>query len=193
MAWAFARTTQLDVLLYKALAQATAQRMGEFKSQNLADTAHAFATASQGDAAIFSAVATAVVLRVRDFNVQGLVNSAWAFVTVGEPEPSLVLSEASSLLDAIDCEDTKPRTKKYQEVLGCLAAAGQLVAGFTLLSRMEASGLLSEVGETFYVMLRSLLEACRLVGDSDGASQVQSVLLRRGFSSDAVAAASVQK
>ena len=46
---------------------------------------------------------------------------------------------------------------------------------------MEAGGLLSGVEENCYPISHTLLEACRMVGDSDGASQVQAVVERLGL------------
>ena len=50
--------------------------MGDFKAQNLANTAWAFATAGQNDALLFAALATAAERRMGNFNVQNLTNTA---------------------------------------------------------------------------------------------------------------------
>ena len=67
--------------LFAALARAAELRLGDFKVQDLANTAWAFATASQQDAPLFAALARAAKLRLCDFEVQGLANLAWAFAT----------------------------------------------------------------------------------------------------------------
>ena len=46
-----------------------------------------------------------------------------------------------------------------------LATMGQIEAGFSLLERAEAKGLLSKSDNEGYPMCRSLLQACRFVGD----------------------------
>ena len=51
-------------------------RLGDFKVQDLANTAWAFATASQQDAELFAALARVAELRLGDFKVQELANTA---------------------------------------------------------------------------------------------------------------------
>ena len=55
--------------------------LGDFKVQELANTAWAFATASQQDAQLFAVLASVAELHLGDFNVQNLANTAWAFAT----------------------------------------------------------------------------------------------------------------
>ena len=45
-----------------------------------------------------------------------------------------------------------------------------------MLAQVEASGLLKPYDERCYPLFRTLLEACRAVGDSEGASRVQAVM-----------------
>ena len=59
-------------------------RLGDFKVQDLANTAWAFATASQQDAQLFAALARVAELRLGDFKVQELANTAWAFATASQ-------------------------------------------------------------------------------------------------------------
>ena len=67
---------QSDVKLFAALARVAELFLGDFKVQELANTAWAFATASQQDAQLFAALARAAELRLGNFNVQGLANTA---------------------------------------------------------------------------------------------------------------------
>ena len=66
--------------------------MGDFNSQNLANTAWAFATASQKDLSLFAALAIAAQRRLGDFNPQGLANTAWAFATAGQTDALLFVA-----------------------------------------------------------------------------------------------------
>eukprot|EP00747_Dinoflagellata_sp_TGD_P172377 gnl/TRDRNA2_/TRDRNA2_208755_c0_seq1.p1 gnl/TRDRNA2_/TRDRNA2_208755_c0~~gnl/TRDRNA2_/TRDRNA2_208755_c0_seq1.p1 ORF type:complete len:129 (-),score=13.08 gnl/TRDRNA2_/TRDRNA2_208755_c0_seq1:13-399(-) len=100
------------------------------------------------------------------FDIQNLANTAWAFTMTVEPVPALldpvhVLGSADGI-----------RTMAYQICMQCLAATGQVVAGFALLRRGEASGFLSHSDKNCFPVFRSLLEACRAVHDSAGASLV---------------------
>eukprot|EP00747_Dinoflagellata_sp_TGD_P218045 gnl/TRDRNA2_/TRDRNA2_90353_c0_seq1.p1 gnl/TRDRNA2_/TRDRNA2_90353_c0~~gnl/TRDRNA2_/TRDRNA2_90353_c0_seq1.p1 ORF type:complete len:101 (+),score=1.11 gnl/TRDRNA2_/TRDRNA2_90353_c0_seq1:911-1213(+) len=70
----------------------------------------------------------------------------------------------------------------YRMIMDCLASTGQITAGFVLLARTEASSSFSDSNETCYPMFRALLEACRLAGDTDGASLVEAALQRLGLS-----------
>ena len=76
----------MDVLLFMALARAADWCMGDFKAQDLANTAWAFATMGHSEIQLFRVLATAVVLRVGDFKAQEFANTAWAFVTAGQPD-----------------------------------------------------------------------------------------------------------
>ena len=80
---------QEDAQLFAALARLAELRLGDFKVQELANTAWAFATASQQDAQLFAALARAIELRVGDFKVQGLANTAWAFATASQSDAHL--------------------------------------------------------------------------------------------------------
>ena len=55
--------------------------MGDFNSQELANTAWAFATASHKDEGLFTALAVAAEQRMWDFNSQDLANTAFARVS----------------------------------------------------------------------------------------------------------------
>ena len=56
----------------------------------------------------------------------------------------------------------------------------QFEAGFALLARAETSGLLADSDESGYVMFHILLQACRSVGNSHVASQVERARERLG-------------
>jgi len=64
-------------------------RLGEFKPQNLANTAWAFATAGHSSPRLFEAVAAAAVPRLGGFKPQELANTAWAFAVADIPAASL--------------------------------------------------------------------------------------------------------
>ena len=62
-----------------------------------------------------------------------------------------------------------------------LASLGQIEAGFALLERAEAKGLLSRFDNEGYPMFHNLLQACRFVGDVKGISRVQAAIDRLGL------------
>ncbi|KAJ1618394.1 hypothetical protein T492DRAFT_636534 [Pavlovales sp. CCMP2436] len=64
-------------------------RLGEFKPQNLANTAWAFAKLGVPAPQLFDAIARESEQRIGSFNEQNLANTAWAFATVGIPAPRL--------------------------------------------------------------------------------------------------------
>ena len=70
--------------------------MGDFISQNLANTAWAFATADQNDASLFAALATAAEQRMGDFTSQGLANAAWAFARASQGDVSIFAALATA-------------------------------------------------------------------------------------------------
>ena len=57
-----------DERLFKALAAAAEQRLRNFKSQDLANTAWSFATVGHKEEQLFTALAAAAERRMRDFN-----------------------------------------------------------------------------------------------------------------------------
>ena len=59
---------QVDEALFTVLARAAEPRLGEFKAQELVNTAWAFATAGQLDEALFVALARAARPRLGEFN-----------------------------------------------------------------------------------------------------------------------------
>eukprot|EP00747_Dinoflagellata_sp_TGD_P027498 gnl/TRDRNA2_/TRDRNA2_132651_c1_seq1.p1 gnl/TRDRNA2_/TRDRNA2_132651_c1~~gnl/TRDRNA2_/TRDRNA2_132651_c1_seq1.p1 ORF type:complete len:109 (+),score=8.06 gnl/TRDRNA2_/TRDRNA2_132651_c1_seq1:130-456(+) len=88
----------------------------------------------------------------------------------GEPTPTI--------FDPISVLDRGARTKQvdYEMSMQCLAVSGQIVAGFALLWRAEAGGIMSQPGGDYYSLFRMLLEACRLLRDHQGASRLQMAL-----------------
>ena len=78
-------------------------------------------------------------------------------------------------------QGSKPELINYAISMQGLAASGQVQAGFALLEKAEICGLLSHHDDHCYAMLHALLQACRKVGDSNGASQVQAAIDRLGM------------
>ena len=60
------------------------RRLGDFKPQELSNTAWAFAKAGHTSAELFNAISAELVRRrLGDFNPQALSNTAWAFANAG--------------------------------------------------------------------------------------------------------------
>ena len=155
------------------------RRVGDLNAQELANTAWAFATADQSDQLVFAALARAAEWRVGEFNAQELANTAWAFLTVGEL--TIVLLDPISVLDAMEARGAKPQVMYNQMLMHGFATTSQIEAGYALLARAEASGLLCHSSELCYPMCCTLLEACHMISDSDGASCMQAVVERLGL------------
>ena len=66
----------MDATLFEALARATKRHMGDFKTQELANTAWVFVTAGQVDVALFKELARVAERRIGDFKPQELANTA---------------------------------------------------------------------------------------------------------------------
>ena len=75
-------SAQLDGLLFIALARTVERHLGEFKPQELANTAWAFAMVAQQDTQLVRVLARTAEWRLEDFNTQNLANTAWAFAMV---------------------------------------------------------------------------------------------------------------
>ena len=71
-----------------AFARVAEWHIGNFNTQNLANTAWAFAKVVQLDAPLFIALARAAERRVGE-NPQELANTAWAFATVEQLDEQL--------------------------------------------------------------------------------------------------------
>eukprot|EP00747_Dinoflagellata_sp_TGD_P122577 gnl/TRDRNA2_/TRDRNA2_173653_c10_seq7.p1 gnl/TRDRNA2_/TRDRNA2_173653_c10~~gnl/TRDRNA2_/TRDRNA2_173653_c10_seq7.p1 ORF type:complete len:253 (-),score=37.71 gnl/TRDRNA2_/TRDRNA2_173653_c10_seq7:94-852(-) len=104
---------------------------------------------------------------------------AWALAMTGQPTPAAFSPLLA--LDAMESRDTKPGVMYYQMLMQCAAVTGEVAAGFELLGRAQASGLLSQPDDDCYTMFRTLLEACCVSGDSDGASRVHAAVGRLGL------------
>ena len=76
----------------------------------------------------------------------------------------------------METQDAKPWVMPYQMLMQSLAASGQVEAGFVLLREVGNSGLLSQSNNSCYPVFRTLLQACRLVGDFECASQLQTAV-----------------
>ena len=68
--------------------------MGDFKAQELANTAWAFAAAAQADASLFGMLAKVAEQRMGDFGGQQVTNTLWAFATAGQSDASLYMALA---------------------------------------------------------------------------------------------------
>ena len=75
---------------------AAEQRMRDFHSQSLANTAWAFASMGYKEERLFTALAAAAERRMRDFTSQDLANTAWAFATLGHKEERLFMALAAA-------------------------------------------------------------------------------------------------
>ena len=69
-----------------ALTMAAEWCVGDFKHQELANTAWAFVTVRQLDVRLFTLLAKAAAWHVGDFKPQELANTAWAFATLGQAD-----------------------------------------------------------------------------------------------------------
>ena len=84
--------------LFMALARAAVaeQRMRDFSSQELANTAWAFATVGHQREQLFASLAAAAEQRMWELKSQAVANTAWAFATVGHQEEQLFTSLAAA-------------------------------------------------------------------------------------------------
>ena len=76
--------------------------MGDFNSQNLANTAWAFATAGQSDVQLFVALARMAAQCTSDFNAQELANTAWAFATLGQFDELLFVALGRAAVEHVN-------------------------------------------------------------------------------------------
>ena len=75
--------------LWTAIAQEAQGRVGEFKAQELSNTAWAFATAGHKAPDLFEAIAQEAHGWVGGIKAQALSNTAWAFAKAGHKAPAL--------------------------------------------------------------------------------------------------------
>ena len=138
---------------------------------------------------MFAAIAKEAKQCLDQFNSQQLANTAWAFATVGAPAPALL--DPISVLDVMEAQGCKPQLMDYAMSMQGLCTMGQIEAGFSLLERAEAKGLLSDSSNEGYQMLHILIQACRFIGDFNSVSRAQAVLDRLGLTALAPVATAV--
>eukprot|EP00747_Dinoflagellata_sp_TGD_P173006 gnl/TRDRNA2_/TRDRNA2_210727_c0_seq1.p2 gnl/TRDRNA2_/TRDRNA2_210727_c0~~gnl/TRDRNA2_/TRDRNA2_210727_c0_seq1.p2 ORF type:complete len:114 (+),score=15.84 gnl/TRDRNA2_/TRDRNA2_210727_c0_seq1:314-655(+) len=66
----------------------------------------------------------------------------------------------------------------YYMLMQSLTTLGQIEAGFMLLAKAEALGLLLHADESWYPTFHALLQASRAISDSTSTSRIQSALER---------------
>ena len=86
----------MDAPLFALVARVAQRRVGEFKAQDLANTAWAFATADQSDTPLFVLVAREAQRRVGEFNAQDLAHSFAALLTECEQRQLAAFSQLLS-------------------------------------------------------------------------------------------------
>ena len=84
------------------MARVAEQLVGNFNTQNLANTAWAFSTTGESDVPLFMAIAR--VARAGDFKPQELANTAWAFATAGQSHAQLFTAWASATAGQSDIQ-----------------------------------------------------------------------------------------
>eukprot|EP00747_Dinoflagellata_sp_TGD_P180943 gnl/TRDRNA2_/TRDRNA2_34241_c0_seq1.p1 gnl/TRDRNA2_/TRDRNA2_34241_c0~~gnl/TRDRNA2_/TRDRNA2_34241_c0_seq1.p1 ORF type:complete len:145 (+),score=26.48 gnl/TRDRNA2_/TRDRNA2_34241_c0_seq1:286-720(+) len=115
-----------------------------------------------------------------EFTSHNFAIAAWAFAMARKPAAGLL--DPLRATDEIGLKSARMQVKCYQMTMEYLAATGNIVTGFALLSRLKAGGLLTAVDEAnCYPMFRTLLEACHVVGDSGSASRVASAVRQLGL------------
>ena len=91
----------------------------------------------------------------------------------------------------MEAQGSKPQLIDYTMSMQRLVTTGQVEAGFALLERAEAKGLLSNSTNEGYPMFHNLIQACRFVGDFNSVSRVQAALDRLGLTALAPVATAV--
>ena len=95
--------------------------------------------------------------------------------------PAPALLDPISVLDVMEVRNFEPQLIHYAMSMQGLATVGQVEAGFALLERAEAKGLLSRFDNEGYSMFHNLLQACSFVGDVKCISRVQAAIDRLGL------------
>ena len=108
--------------MFAVLARSVEWRLGEFKAQEVANTAWAFVIVFQSDALLLRVLPRQAEWQVGDFNVQDFANTAWALATADEPAQTLL--EPISIVSAIESQGNKPQVAHYDAVMEVLAASG---------------------------------------------------------------------
>merc|ERR1719436_1303676 len=96
-------------------------------------------------------------------------------------EKGALPQRALELFETMLHQGLLPDVITYNALIQCFASTVHIEAGFVSLARAEASEVLLQSGKDCYVMVRTLLEACRAAGDSEGASRLQAVVERFGL------------
>merc|ERR1711990_285486 len=79
-----------DVPLLDALAAAAVNRIGQFNTQGIANTAWAFAKLSFIHEPFFNVIASASLAKTKQFDPQGLANIAWSMATIAMSDEPLL-------------------------------------------------------------------------------------------------------
>ena len=90
IAWAFAKSEEVDTALFSALAAIAGPHLHKFNSQELTNFIWAFATAGHSDEGLFEGFARESEQRLHEFSNQGLANTAWAFAKAGHLDAELL-------------------------------------------------------------------------------------------------------
>eukprot|EP00747_Dinoflagellata_sp_TGD_P223732 gnl/TRDRNA2_/TRDRNA2_95453_c0_seq1.p2 gnl/TRDRNA2_/TRDRNA2_95453_c0~~gnl/TRDRNA2_/TRDRNA2_95453_c0_seq1.p2 ORF type:complete len:132 (-),score=15.76 gnl/TRDRNA2_/TRDRNA2_95453_c0_seq1:108-503(-) len=129
--------------------------MHGLEPEQLVNATWALAVMCQSERRLFAMLAGAAERHRGALTAQKIVGVAWALASiglldaplcvalfgVGQPhhgmtsEPTLVLCDRVSLLNVMEPSCT---LVDYQMLMQCLSAAGQIVAGFAVLSKLEA-------------------------------------------------------
>lgn len=172
-AWAIASVGRSDASLFAALAKVAKRQVRNFETQRFAIMTWALTKANGSETLLFAMFASAAERHRGDLFAEDLASTAWAMAMVGHPESESV--DLVVMLDTIDGQDPRLQELRmyYLMMMQCLATTGHIVAGFQLLTRGHTGVLVSQSGAGCYSMFHTLLEACRSVDDSLGASRVK--------------------
>jgi len=118
MAWAFAAAGQFDKALLAALVKASEERLCDFDSQELTNSAWALATASQSDEPLCAALADAFEECMCDLNPQELANTAWDFAKGYQLKEPLFAASATSC-----CKGSPTRRGLLQQQVSSMSIA----------------------------------------------------------------------
>eukprot|EP00747_Dinoflagellata_sp_TGD_P185014 gnl/TRDRNA2_/TRDRNA2_41236_c0_seq1.p1 gnl/TRDRNA2_/TRDRNA2_41236_c0~~gnl/TRDRNA2_/TRDRNA2_41236_c0_seq1.p1 ORF type:complete len:162 (-),score=19.81 gnl/TRDRNA2_/TRDRNA2_41236_c0_seq1:45-530(-) len=141
--------------------------------------------AQEPNTLLFDSLAHTAKQHMSEFKLQELANLVWALATCGaRPLPTLFdpISVLDFVMETVALLDPQLQGRRYQMAMHSLAATGRpeaIEAGLAMISRAEACGLLSKLDEdSCYSFCRTLLEALRAIGHSDGMSHVDGTMER---------------
>ena len=89
------------------------RRIGEFKPQEIANSAWGCAKAGFTNQPLFKAVAAEVPRRIREFNAQEMANTVWAFACVGWEQHQIFREFGSSIVTRLDDFNEVERSQLY--------------------------------------------------------------------------------